>query len=103
MKWPGSQAAAIWCVLCILTGVSVTLVENGWLHGGTPILIMLIAAVKSRLIILRYMEANRAAKRWRFLYETWNFTVTAMIIIGYVVSAESVGGWIRQSLSGRFD
>jgi hypothetical protein len=32
------------------------------------------------------MEARRAARHWRFLYETWNFTVTAMVIIGYVVS-----------------
>ena len=96
MKWPGSQAATIWCVLCTLTGVSVTLVEGGWLKGVAPILVMMIAALKSRLIILRYMEANRAAKRWRFLYETWNFTVTAMIIIGYVVSTGSVGGWILQ-------
>jgi hypothetical protein len=95
MKWPGSQAAAIWCVLCALTGLSVTLVEGGWLHGAAPILIMLIAALKSRLIILRYMEANRAAKHWRFLYETWAFTVTAMIIIGYVVGTGAARTWLR--------
>jgi hypothetical protein len=95
MKWPGSPAAAIWCVLCALTGLSVTLVEGGWLHGAAPILIMLIAALKSRLIILRYMEATRAAKHWRFLYETWNFTVTAMIVIGYVASTSAGRAWLR--------
>jgi hypothetical protein len=89
MRWRGSQATVIWCVLCGLTGVSVSLVEGGWLHGAAPVLIMLIAALKSRLIMLDYMEANRAAKHWRFLYETWNFTITLMIIIGYVMSTEA--------------
>lgn len=89
MRWWGSQATVIWCVLCALTGVSVSLVEGGWLHGAAPVLIMLIAALKSRLIMLHYMEANRAAKHWRFLYETWNFTITLMIIIGYVMSTEA--------------
>jgi Prokaryotic Cytochrome C oxidase subunit IV len=89
MRWRGSQATVIWCVLCALTGVSVSLVEGGWLHGAAPVLIMLIAALKSRLIMLHYMEANRAAKHWRFLYETWNFTITLMIIIGYVMSTEA--------------
>ena len=95
MKWPGSPAA-IWCMLCALTGISVSLVEGGWLQGAAPILVMLIAALKSRLIIMRYMEANRAAKRWRFLYETWTFTVTAMIIIGYIASTGSLGEWLRR-------
>jgi hypothetical protein len=44
------------------------------------------AAAKSRLVILHYMEANRAARHWRFLYETWNFAATATIVIGYLVS-----------------
>jgi Prokaryotic Cytochrome C oxidase subunit IV len=95
MRWPGSPAGAIWCVLCALTGVSIMLVEGGWLHGAASILIMLIAALKSRLIILRYMEANRAAKHWRFLYETWNLTVTATIIIAYVVSSGAARPWFR--------
>jgi hypothetical protein len=86
---------AIWCVLCAMTGVSIMLVEGGWFHGASSILIMLITALKSRLIIRRYMEANRAAKHWRFLYETWNFTVTAMIIIAYVVSTEPARAWFH--------
>jgi hypothetical protein len=46
---------------------------------------MLIAAAKSRLVILNYMEAHRAARHWRFLYETWSFAVTAAIVIGYLM------------------
>ncbi len=76
----------VWCVLCGLTLLSVALVEGGWGRSVASIIIVLIAAVKSRLVILHYMEANRAARHWRFLYETWNFAVTATIVIGYLVS-----------------
>jgi heme/copper-type cytochrome/quinol oxidase subunit 4 len=77
---------AVWCVLCGLTLLSVALVEGGWRRSVASIIIVLIAAVKSRLVILHYMEANRAARHWRFLYETWNFAVTATIVIGYLMS-----------------
>jgi heme/copper-type cytochrome/quinol oxidase subunit 4 len=77
---------AVWCVLCGLTLLSVALVEGGWRRSVASIIIVLIAATKSRLVILHYMEANRAARHWRFLYETWNFAVTATIVIGYLMS-----------------
>jgi heme/copper-type cytochrome/quinol oxidase subunit 4 len=76
----------VWCMLCALTLLSVALVEGGWHRSVVSIIIVLIAAVKSRLVILKYMEANRAARHWCFLYETWNFGVTATIVIGYVIS-----------------
>jgi len=69
-----------------LTFSSVALFEGGWLGKMSSVLIVLIAAVKSRLVIVYYMEATRAARQWRFLYETWNFAVTATIIIGYLLS-----------------
>ncbi len=90
-----TRPALVWGALCALTGVSVSLVEGGWLRAAAPIFIMLIAALKSRLVILQYMEARRAATHWRFLYETWSFTVTAMVIIGYAMSIEPVRAWFR--------
>jgi hypothetical protein len=76
----------VWCILCVLTLLSVALVEGGWHRSVVSIIIVLIAAMKSRLVILEYMEAHRAAQHWRFLYETWNFVVTATIVIGYAIS-----------------
>jgi heme/copper-type cytochrome/quinol oxidase subunit 4 len=75
----------VWCLLCALTLLSVALFEGGWRRSVASIIIVLIAAMKSRLVILHYMEANRAARHWRFLYETWNFAVTATIVIGYLM------------------
>ena len=86
MKTQWNAPGVVWCRLCGLTLLSLTLIEGGWHRSVASIIIVLIAAVKSRLVILHYMEANRAARHWRFLYETWNFAITAMIVIGYVMS-----------------
>jgi heme/copper-type cytochrome/quinol oxidase subunit 4 len=86
MKNERNVPMVVWGVLCGLTLLSVALMEEGWHRSVASILIVLIAAVKSRLVILHYMEANRALRHWRFLYETWNFAVTAMIVIGYAMS-----------------
>ena len=86
MKNQWNVPMGVWCALCGLTLMSVALMEEGWHRSVASILVVLIAAVKSRLIILHYMEANRALRHWRFLYETWNFAVSATIIIGYVMS-----------------
>ncbi len=85
VKKQWNAPAVVWCVLCGLTLLSVALVEGGWSRSVASIAIVLIAVTKSRVIILHYMEANRAARHWRFLYETWNFAVAATIVIGYVM------------------
>jgi len=81
-----NSPALVWCILCGLTILSLALVEGGRGRAFASIAITLIAAAKSRLVILHYMEAQRAARHWRFLYETWNFAVTATIVIGYLMS-----------------
>jgi Prokaryotic Cytochrome C oxidase subunit IV len=81
-----NSPALVWCILCGLTILSLALVEGGRGRALASIAITLIAAAKSRLVILHYMEAQRAARHWRFLYETWNFAVTATIVIGYLMS-----------------
>jgi heme/copper-type cytochrome/quinol oxidase subunit 4 len=86
MKSPSNSPMVVWCILCGLTLLSVSLVEGGWHRSVASVVIVLIAALKSRMVILHYMEAYRAARHWRFLYETWNFAVTSTIIIGYLMS-----------------
>jgi hypothetical protein len=77
--------AAVWLLLCGLTILSVAIAEGHPLQEISTIVVVLIAAAKSRLVILHYMEATRAAKHWRFLYETWNYVAAATIVIGYVM------------------
>ena len=75
----------VWCLLCALTVLAVAVVETGQWRGAAAVAVVLIAAVKARLVILHYMEASRAAKRWRFLYEAWNVAVAATIVIGQLI------------------
>ncbi|MEY2892184.1 MAG: hypothetical protein RJA98_2092 [Pseudomonadota bacterium] len=76
----------VWACLCALTVASVLLAESGRWRSATPVLIVLIAAVKSRMVILNYMEARHALAHWRFLYETWNFAVAATLIMGSLLA-----------------
>jgi hypothetical protein len=83
----GDTPAAVWIVLCALTFASVLWVEGGWWPRFAPLLVVLIAAFKSRLVILNYMEARRAHPLWRLFYETWNFAAAATIAIGYFIAS----------------
>jgi acetyl-CoA acetyltransferase len=85
MKGPRDSPAVVCSILCGLTVLSVALVEGAGGRALASIAVMLIAAAKSRLVILHYMESHRAARHWRFLYETWIFAVTATIVIGYLM------------------
>ena len=55
LRW--HSPAVVWCMLCGLTLLSVALVEEGWHRSFASVVIVLIAAVKSRLVIVRFMEA----------------------------------------------
>ncbi len=46
------------------------------------LVIAVIAGYRSRLVILHFMEATHAPAHCRFLYETRNFVVVAIIVIG---------------------
>lgn len=75
--------ARVWALLCALTLLAVALVERGGLPQVSAVAVVLIAAVKSRLVILHYMEVRHASPHWGRLYELWNFTIAALFIIGY--------------------
>jgi hypothetical protein len=85
MKGLRNSPAVVCSILCGLTVLSLALIEGAGGRALASVAIMLIAAAKSRLVILNYMEAHRAARHWRFLYETWSFAVTAAIVIGYLM------------------
>ncbi|MGQ0620561.1 MAG: cytochrome C oxidase subunit IV family protein [Panacagrimonas sp.] len=78
--------SVLWVILILLSATSLALFEGhvSAAIGGT--LIILIAALKSRLVILHYMEARRAPANWRFLYETWNFACAALLIVANLVT-----------------
>lgn len=79
--------ALVWGLTCALTIASVGFVESGWRGELASIVVVLLAAAKSRLVIVHYMEARRAARHWRMLYEGWNVVAAGAIIAGLLVGA----------------
>lgn len=73
----------VWVALIAMTFVSFLIFEGGALASLSAIAIVVIAAVKSRLVIEHFMEVAHAPGNFPLLYRTWNFVVAAIIIIGY--------------------
>jgi cytochrome c oxidase subunit 4 len=70
-----------WLILIVLTVGSFATIE-----GGVPALVAApivigIAAYKSRLIMVHFMEVNLAGRPWRTMYTSW-IVVAATIILG---------------------
>lgn len=76
----------VWGILVGLTLVSFAVFEGHFLESLAVLAIVGIAGFKARLVILHFMEATHAPGHWRFLYETWNFVVVAIIVIGHYVT-----------------
>lgn len=74
----------VWLMLVGLTLVSMLLTEGNHRQVAS-IAVVVLAAAKSRLVIVHYMEVNRTAKHWRLLYQTWIFAVAAAVLIGYII------------------
>lgn len=81
-----SNAASIWLVLCGLSVFSVMQLAKSEWSWAVTVLIVSVAAVKARLVIHHYMEADRARAVWRTLYNVWNVAAAATIIIGYMLA-----------------
>ena len=81
----GLTSFAVWLMLCALTLLSMLVIEENhrWIAS---IAVVLLAAAKSRLVMVHYMELRRAARHWQLLYQTWIFAVAAAVLIGYFVS-----------------
>ena len=76
----------VWAVLCVLSVLSVLQLEEKWLSWSASVLVTVIAGVKSRLVIVHYMEVSRARAKWRALYGAWTFATATVIIAGYLLS-----------------
>jgi heme/copper-type cytochrome/quinol oxidase subunit 4 len=81
------QLLNAWLVLIVLTIGSFAAIE-----GGVPALIAApvvvgIAAYKSRLIMVHFMEVNLAGRPWRTMYTTWIVVTATMILVGNYIAA----------------
>ncbi len=90
MAKPSFQSPlAIWLYLMVLTSAAFAICEGKLFASFSTLAIILLAAFKARLVILYFMEARHVPRPWRLLYETWNFAVAAIIVIGHYVTIQA--------------
>jgi Prokaryotic Cytochrome C oxidase subunit IV len=76
----------VWAALMLATCASTWLLSK---NSGTPevatVAILLVAAVKVRLVIWHFMEVRWAPLALRFICDGWLLAVTALILTVYLV------------------
>ena len=78
----------VWVVLMLATCAS-----TWWLKSGatTSMLataaILVIAAVKVRLVMIHFMELGDAPLKWRIFFELWVIVFSGVILAGFWLSA----------------
>jgi heme/copper-type cytochrome/quinol oxidase subunit 4 len=71
----------VWAALMLATCTSTWLLsKNSVMPAVATVAIMLIAAVKMRLVIRYFMEVRRAPLALRFICDGWLLAVTALIV-----------------------
>ena len=76
----------VWAALMLATCASTWLLsKNSVTPKVATVAIMLVAAVKVRLVISHFMEVRRAPLALRFVCDGWLLAVTALIVTVYLV------------------
>ena len=76
----------VWAVLMLATFASTWLLsKNSVTPEVATVAIMLIAAVKVRLVMSHFMEVRRAPLALRFVCNGWLLAVTTLIVTVYLV------------------
>lgn len=83
LKNPAHRA---WLLLILATGLTWWLGEVGAAGMAAIIAMLVIAAIKGRLIILDFMELRGAPLLWRLLLEGWLLLVSSLILLAYGIS-----------------
>ena len=77
-------ASLVWAVLMFATCASTWWVSKNGISAATATtLVVLIAALKVRLILIHFMELGHAPLRWRLLFEGWNIACLGVILTLY--------------------
>ena len=78
--------SVVWAALMLATCASTWLLsKNSVTPEVATVAIMLVAAVKVRLVISHFMEVRRAPLALRFVCDGWLLAVTALIVTVYLV------------------
>ena len=82
-----SPATVVWALLMLATCASTWwLSKDGTATAVATTAIMVIAAVKVRLVMLHFMELGHAPWRIRLAFEAWTVVFTSLILALYFAS-----------------
>ena len=80
-----SPASIVWVVLMLATCASTWWLSKDAISATTAtVMIMVIAAIKVRLIMIHFMELGHAPMQWRLLFDGWIAVSTAIIVVVYL-------------------
>jgi hypothetical protein len=79
-------ATRVWLVLIAAAVLSWTVSENSTAVKLGTSSVVLIAALKVRLIVIHFMELHWRPRPWRILFELWTWGITAIILGGYWIT-----------------
>ena len=80
MRWPGTR---VWLILIAAAVSSWVVSEHSNAVKVATSAVVLIAALKVRLIAMHFMELRWRPRPWRILFELWIVGVMAIILGGY--------------------
>ena len=81
-----NPVSIVWAALMLATCASIWLLsKNSVTPEVATVAIMLVAAVKVRLVIRHFMEVRRAPLALRFICDGWLLAVAALIMAVYLV------------------
>jgi cytochrome c oxidase subunit 4 len=74
----------VWATLVLATGLAWWSANGGVVSSfEATAIVVIVAAVKARLVILHFMDLKAAPRSWRFVFEAWVVLSTSVILGGY--------------------
>ena len=77
------RAVRVWLILVSLTLFGFALAEQSISARLAATSVILVAAVKVRLVFVNFMELEWRPLPWRLLFELWTVASAAIIVGGY--------------------
>jgi hypothetical protein len=74
----------VWVALVLATGLAWWSANGGIVSSfEATAIVVIVAAVKARLVILHFMDLKAAPRSWRLVFEAWVVLSTGVILGGY--------------------
>lgn len=86
MNVVSSRKSLVFLILLLLSAVSWVSVETLTSGRIVATTVIVIAAIKIRLVFIEFMELTNKTQPWRTLFEIWTALVTTTILAGYWLS-----------------